>query len=199
MKIKHIYSCVLIGAAGLLLPRLLPGEDSVQFLKNPIDGPYSFIKEPINGNDIEQIRDSLPIKSFDLKKSAPPDLFKLEPGVRYQIKFKKDGTAIYRGFKGVEKIGVYSGKIELLDFARLSFLYEELTKSIDEGDELGKVPSYSHSVISELRVDFKNGKKIEHKDDSNFGDLRFWILENAIQRIASETKWSKFDLIDAKE
>jgi len=38
-----------------------------------------------------------------------------------------------------------------------------------------------------------------HRDDSNFGDLRFWVLENAIQRIAYETKWSKSDKNDSVE
>ena len=199
MKIIHIYSCILISLAVFFLPRLSLGEDPDQFLKKPVDGPYSFLSEPIKEDDIELIRDSLPIKSFDFKKSGPPDLFNLEPSVRYQIEFKKDGTAIYRGFNGVEKIGIYSGKIELSDFVRLSFLYEELTRNIDKSDEFGKVPGYSHAVISRLVVDFKNGKSNVHRDDSNFGDLRFWVLENAIQRIAYETKWSKSDKNDSVE
>ncbi|MEZ5943822.1 MAG: hypothetical protein R3C18_20695 [Planctomycetaceae bacterium] len=167
------------------------GDDPKSNWEPKPSGTYAFLGQPFQEDEANRIRQSLPIKSFHFQKIGPPDLLNLKAGTRYKIEFHRDGSARYHGHSGVEKLGVYSGNIDLFDYGRLCLLFETLMKEVGPAGKLGDVPGYSDPVISRLTIQFADDQKIECQDDSNFGDFRFWVLENAIQRISFETEWTK--------
>ncbi|MCA8993643.1 MAG: hypothetical protein KDA88_16765 [Planctomycetaceae bacterium] len=169
------------------------GDEPKSNWKGKPSGIYAFLGQPYRQDESVRIRQSLPIKAFHFQKFGPPDLLNLKAGTRYRIEFHRDGTARYHGLSGVEKLGVYSGKIDLFDYGRLCLLYETLMKEVGPEETLGHVPGNSDPVLSRLTIQFADDQKSEYEDDANFGDFRFWVLENAIQRIYFNTEWTKID------
>ncbi|MCA9046115.1 MAG: hypothetical protein KDA69_17435, partial [Planctomycetaceae bacterium] len=95
----------------------LGDEATSNWEKNP-SGKYAFLGQPYQEDEAVRIRQSLPVKAFHFQKFGPPDLLNFKAGTRYKIEFRRDGTARYHGFSGVEKLDVYSGKVDLFDYGR---------------------------------------------------------------------------------
>ena len=57
---------------------------------------------------------------------------------------------------------------------------------------LGVQVQVSHPVVADLRVSLTGSQKLlEYRNDTAFGDFRFWLVQSAIERIANEIEWKE--------
>jgi hypothetical protein len=173
---------------------LAQGEIEDQVISLPVRpaGIYAFLSGLTPTEDEEnEIRKKLPFDQIELKQWGQPNLATLTPGTEYEIIFYADGRAQYLGNSGVQKIGLHSGEISLQDFGRLCLLLDRLSVG-KQGCNLGVQVQVSHPVVADLRVSLTgNQKLIEYRNDTAFGDYRFWLVQSAIERIANEIEWQE--------
>ncbi|WP_154901041.1 hypothetical protein [Gimesia maris] len=158
-------------------------------------GKYEFLQAPIESGKEEAIRQTLPFRRIKLKRMSPGGMSasgKGFPAVIYYIEFHVDGKALLHAISGLDRNGVYTGKISLTDFARLCLLYETLITEAGDPAKFGYEIQASHPVISELTLTFNESKSARvHRNDLNFGDFKFWVFENVFENIESRVKWDK--------
>lgn len=160
------------------------------------EGNYQFLQTPIESDKEEAIRKSLPFRRIKLKHISPGG-YSIEtdkgiPAVIYYVEFHAHGKAVLHATSGLEKEGVYTGKIDLADFARLCLLYETLIAEAGDPAKFGREIQSSHPVIAELTLTFTENKPARtHRNDVNFGDFKFWVFENVFESIESKVKWVK--------
>ncbi|MCA9015948.1 MAG: hypothetical protein KDA77_11505, partial [Planctomycetaceae bacterium] len=84
------------------------------------EGKYKFLQMPYETGQAEAIRKSLPFRRIKLERRAPGGYSfatgKGFPAVIYYIEFHADGTALLHATSGIEKNGIYKGKIALTDY-----------------------------------------------------------------------------------
>ncbi len=154
-------------------------------------GEYEFLSRPDTVDEEKKIRSKLPFDQIELKQWGQPNHLTLTPGTEYEIILYADGHAQYLGNSGVQKIGLHTGEISLRDFARLCLLLERLSVGKPEC-KLGVQVQVSHPVVADLRVRLTGKEKlVEYRDDTEFGDFRFWLVQSAIERIANDIKWTE--------
>lgn len=155
-------------------------------------GKYEFLQAPLTEEKEAAIRQSLPFRRIKLQRFGSPDVLNGGRAVNEYVEFHVDGKSLLHAISGSKKDGVYTGTIDLRDYARLCLLYEALLREAGTPEKFGhEIPS-SHPVISELTLTF-NGTKPNrvHRNDSNFGDFKFWVFENVFENIESGVKWEQ--------
>lgn len=154
-------------------------------------GDYEFISRLYAMDEEKQIRSKLPFDQIELKQWGQPNLQTLTPGTEYEIIFYADGRAQYLGNSGVEKIGLHTGEISLRDFGKLCLLLERLSVGKPEC-KLGVQVQVSHPVVADLRVRLTGKQNLaKYRNDTDFGDFRFWLVQSAMERTANEIKWTQ--------
>jgi hypothetical protein len=159
-------------------------------------GKYEFLQAPIESGREQSIRQSLPFRRIKLKRISPGG-YSIEtgkgiPAIIYYVEFHANGDAVLHAISGLDRNGVYQGKISLTDFARLCLLYETLIAEAGDPAKFGYEIQASHPVISELTLTFNENKPARvHRNNLNFGDFKFWVFENVFENIESRVKWEK--------
>ncbi len=157
-------------------------------------GKYEFLQAPLDTPTSAETRKSLPFRRIKLQRFGPPDVLNGGRAVNEYVEFHVDGKALLHAISGSKKDGVYTGTIDLRDYARLCLLYETLLQEAGTPEKFGhEIPS-SHPVIAELTLTFNREKPNRvHRNDSNFGDFKFWVFENVFENIESGVKWEKVE------
>lgn len=193
--LKRICLCSLI----LFCSTFTQGEEQQQasngWAARPV-GKYRFLQTPIESGKEEAIRQLLPFRRIKLKRISPGS-YSVEtgkgiPAIIYYVEFHANGDAVLHAISGLDRNGVYQGKISLTDFARLCLLYETLIVEAGDPAKFGLEIQSSHPVISELTLTFnENIPDRVHRNDLNFGDFKFWVFENVFENIESRVEWVK--------
>lgn len=192
--IKQASMCVLI----VIGVSLLQGAEEPVSVKSDWaaqpHGKYEFLQAPLTEEKEAAIRQSLPFRRIKLQRFGSPDVLNGGRAVNEYVEFHVDGKALLHAISGSKKDGVYTGTIDLRDYARLCLLYEALIQEAGTPEKFGhEIPS-SHPVIAELTLTF-NGTKPNrvHRNDTNFGDFKFWVFENVFENIESGVKWEQVE------
>ncbi len=191
-RAKQAVVCVLIViGASLLQGAEEPVSVKSDWAAQP-QGKYEFLQAPLTEEKEASIRQSLPFRRIKLQRFGSPDVLNGGRAVNEYVEFHVDGEALLHAISGSKKDGVYTGTIDLRDYARLCLLYEALLREAGTPGKFGhEIPS-SHPVISELTLTFNREKPNRvHRNDSNFGDFKFWVFENVFENIESGVKWEQ--------
>ena len=164
--------------------------DKMVMLPVEPQGKYAFLSHPVDPEDEKAIIESLPFRKIELQTWGPPDLLNFEAGADAKVTFSNDGLAIYQGISGVERIGKFSGKISLSNYGRICLLLDRL--GVDKaGTSFGREFSVSHPVVQQLTVHPLNGAApLAYRNDLNFGDYRFWLVQSVIESIVADIEWT---------
>ncbi|QGQ24938.1 hypothetical protein F1728_20565 [Gimesia benthica] len=191
-RAKQAVVCVLI----VIGVSLLQGAEEPVSVKSDWaaqpQGKYEFLQAPLTEEKEASIRQSLPFRRIKLQRFGSPDVLNGGRAVNEYVEFHVDGKALLHAISGSKKDGVYTGTIDLRDYARLCLLYEALLREAETPEKFGhEIPS-SPPVISELTLTFNREKPNRvHRNDSNFGDFKFWVFENVFENIESGVKWEQ--------
>ena len=151
--------------------------------------PYEFTSGVFRDEESPVLRRAIPYRHIELQQWGPPDLIKLEGGLNRKITLRRDGKAKYEGISGDTRIGTYTGEIDLRSYARLCVLFDAMKIS---DNPIGIEVRVSHPAISQLTLQTdKADKPLVMRNDHNFGDYRFWVVESLIKQIASEIEWKE--------
>ncbi|WP_417384800.1 hypothetical protein [Gimesia sp.] len=193
--LKRVCLCSLI----LLGSTFTQGEEQQQtsndWAARPA-GKYEFLQAPFESGKEEAIRQSLPFRRIKLKHMSPGGYSVITgkgiPAIIYYVEFHANGDAVLHAISGLDRNGVYTGKISLTEYARLCLLYETLIAEAGDPAKFGLEIQSSHPVISELTLTLNENKPDRvHRNDLNFGDFKFWVFENVFENIESRVKWVK--------
>ena len=167
-------------------------ERTVQIPVEPT-GKYAFICRMLDNDEVQLARASLPFTKIELQIWGPPDLLKLEGGSNAKITFTRDGNATYHGLSGVDRIGKYTGELDVRAYGRICLLLERLGVT-EEGQGFGREFNVSHPVIHQLSIYLPDSKEPNvYRNDLNFGDYRFWMVQTIIEKLADDVEWSRED------
>ena len=189
---KYVLTFILIFSVSQLSSA--QGEIEDQTLSLPVRpaGIYQFLSGfPPTNDEAKEIRKKIPFDQIEMKQWGQPNLLTLAPGTEYEIIFYADGRAQYLGNSGVQKVGLHTGEISLQDFGKLCLLLDRLSVGKKECN-LGVQVQVLHPVVADLRVSLTGSQKlVEYRNDTAFGDFRFWLVQSAIERIANEIEWKE--------
>ncbi|MFN5741682.1 MAG: hypothetical protein ACK5A1_08885 [Planctomyces sp.] len=198
---RILFSCLLAILAMLIGSRAktagtiqddTPSEIMVQLPIEPT-GKYAFICRMLDTDEEKIARASLPFTKIELQVWGPPDLLKLEGGANAKITFTRDGLATYHGLSGVDRMGKHTGELDVRDYGRICLLLERLGVS-QERQDFGREFNVSHPVIHQLSIYFPESKEPKvYRNDLNFGDYRFWMVQTIIEKLANDVEWSRED------
>ena len=167
-----------------------PSERMVQLPIEPT-GKYAFICRMLDTKEEQMARASLPFSKIELQVWGPPDLVKLKGGADAKITFTREGIATYQGLSGVDRMGTYTGELNVRDYGRICLLLERLGVT-EEGQDFGREFNVSHPVIHQLSVYLADAKVPKvYRNDLNFGDYRFWVVQTLIEKLANDVEWSR--------
>ncbi len=164
-------------------------------VKIPVEptGKYAFICRMLDNDEEQLARASLPFTKIELQVWGPPDLLTLEGGANAKITLTRDGIATYHGLSGVDRIGKFSGELNVRDYGRVCLLLERLGVT-EEGQAFGREFNVSHPVIHQLSIYLPDTKEPKvYRNDLNFGDYRFWMVQTIIEKLADDVEWSRED------
>ena len=187
LLLTGVIATLLSGIASSQQSRLPSG--SSLLLPVVPDGKYAFLARPIGSSDSEAISNALPFSKIELQRWGPPDLFELKPGHDSQIILTNDGLVFYNAVHDAKRNGKFKGAVSLADFGRLCLLLDRLGAQ-DEKCELGVEVHGSNPVVAQLTVFAKGGSKPRvYRNDKNFGDYRFWLVQSVIERLIADVDW----------
>ena len=190
-SIGMLVGCLLLSSYALssVLQDSAATADKMVMLPIQPGGKYAFLSQPIQTDDKRAIIESLPFRSIELQTWGQPDLSNFKNGADARVTFSRDGVPNYYGVSGVERIGKFTGEISLADYGRICLLLECL--GVDKADtRFGREAQGSHPVIQQLTVHSRNGAApLVYRNDLNFGDYRFWLVQSVIENIVTDIEW----------
>ncbi|QDV20347.1 hypothetical protein Pan153_50220 [Gimesia panareensis] len=192
--IKPAGVCVLM----IVSISLLQGAEEPASVKNgwaaQPQGKYEFLQAPYAADEEAAIRQSLPFRRIKLQRFGQPDILHGGRAVNEYVEFHANGKALLHAISGSNRDGVYTGTIDLRNYARLCLLYEALIQEAGTPEKFGHEIQSSHPVISELTLTFTGSQPDRiHRNDFNFGDFKFWVFENVFGNLESRVKWEKVE------
>lgn len=105
----------------------------------------------------------------------------------YEITFKLDGSAEYRGFEEVERKGQFRGKVLLSDFQRLAELAQKLNFESLKDEYSIPLTDQAYAITKVTRA----GATKSVRDYGNGGPVELWGLEMAIDALAAQVRWEQ--------
>lgn len=159
-------------------------------------GKYDFIFKILA--DDEDERQGLPYYEIRLKNWGHKPHFADEVVRDYSVVFRRDGTAVYRGESGVKMLGRWDGEIDIYSLGQLSYLLEQVGAGEPDA-AFGRQVAVSNSIRAEISVRLNpDGSDFVYKSDRGLGDLRFDIIADVIDGIASRIEWTRYDKLNRK-
>jgi hypothetical protein len=106
--------------------------------------------------------------------------------VSYSVTLKRDGSVIYDGYCGAERLGCHVGHLANWRFARLAELVTEINYfGLDHGYDS---EATDQEVIITCVTQFGCAKAVLDYGDA--GPARLWALEQMIASVLAEVEWS---------
>jgi hypothetical protein len=154
----------------------------------------SLLHPSANDLSVKQWKQKNTIDSIAIQQWGPPDTLNLKPGYNRLVTFRSDGKATYKGISGVQRIGTYQGEIDAIEFGKLCVLLECFLGHDLAGDAIGREVAISQPVVSQLVIGTSDkAEQLKFRNDRNFGDFRFWVVECALIRYIDEIEWKEID------
>lgn len=152
-------------------------------------GRYSFLSEgPLEVEALRRHIEVLPYSSITLRRSGPPNLATLEKSHHSEITLDSMGELEYDGTSGATPRGRHRGTIDLFDYGRVCLLLECFLEPPQGDKAFGIEMQVAHPVVTEIIIGKRNGTERTYRNDANFGDFRFWVLQSVIENIVSQAK-----------
>lgn len=152
-------------------------------------GRYSFLSEgPLEDGALRRHIEVLPYSSIRMRRIGPPNLATLEEGHHSEVTLHSTGELEYDGKSGATPRGRHRGTIDQFDYGRTCLLLERFLDAPQGDTAFGIEKQVAHPVLTEIVVREKDGTERTYRNDANFGDFRFWVLQSVIENIVSQAK-----------
>ena len=187
MRLSPVASRGLRTRAWLLALALLAGARSAP-CQAPRVAPappraYAFLAEgSIREGSIERVRSGIPYSSITLKREA---CFGTCPV--YTVTLFRDGHATYTGTRFVPRIGRHRGEVQIWDFARLAYFFDQQRIDTLAGNYEAAWTDAPTATVIFTRAD---GSTITVEDYGEVGPISVWGLREAIDAVTQRIVWS---------
>jgi hypothetical protein len=152
-------------------------------------GRYSFLSEgPLEVESLRRHIEVLAYSSITMRRFGPPNLATLEEGHHSEITLDSMGELEYDGKSGATPRGRHRGTIDLFDYGRVCLLLECFLEPPQADTAFGIDAHVADPVVTEIVVREQDGTERKYRNDANFGDFRFWVLQSVIENIVSQAK-----------
>lgn len=104
----------------------------------------------------------------------------------YKLILRQDGSAVYKGEHGVERLGQYQGKIDRDQFDRLARLIH--AQGFFQKDDYYAEPVDAPTIVTSVVLGGKQKSIVKYEFSC---PIELWAIDMAIEGVATQIKWTK--------
>jgi hypothetical protein len=150
-----------------------------------VPAPYEFLfRGGISAKEVEKAWAGLPYESIRLERYGCYGDCPI-----YTVELWKGGRAKYHGKRHVSRVGEFTGRVGLREFARLCYLIDEIDYFELNRSYAAPWTDDATVVVSVVRAE--SGEPFDIRDYGRFGPPSLWALQLAIDRVADEIEWNE--------